>query len=205
MLPDAMAQWMVHADLIGLLSVGILFVGYLLLWRAKRVQVHQATGRDPEVMGAADDRLQRYFAVVTLVMTLCVVLLIGLHGLGDESWWGLRRLWIFDGSWWDGLGLAMGIVGLLLCWVAQRTMGTAWRVGIDERHETGLVTHGIYARLRNPTHTGLFLLCGGFWLIWPTPAVACWVLMFAFFLEIQVRCEEQHLLTLHGALLHGSN
>jgi len=185
-------------DLFELASVAALFGGYLALWSIKRRRQRRATGRDPEIMGRATDRLQRYFSSVTRALTLGVIALIALHALGRDDWWGLVRLAPLDQRWADWLGLATGLCGLLLCGVAQLTMGSSWRVGIDERQRTELVTGGIYAYLRNPTYLGLFLLCCGFWLIWPSCAVATWGLIFVFFLEIQVRCEEQHLLELHG-------
>ncbi len=75
----------------------------------------------------------------------------------------------------------------------QIKMGKSWRVGIDENNPPELVTGGLYRFIRNPTYLGLFILLGGIWTIWPTFSIAVFCLIFYFFLEIQVRCEEEYL------------
>ena len=175
-----------------------LFGGYLSLWNIKRWQQRKETGQDPEVMGKGTDRLQQYFSDVTQVLRGLVVLLIVIHLALSSDGWGLRRLPMLDHRWIDHLGLTLGIAGLTVCRIAQATMGKAWRVGLDEERHEALVTQGIYRHIRNPTYLGLFLVNGGFWLIWPTCMVAMFVITFVFFLEVQVRCEEQYLLEIHG-------
>ncbi len=189
---------MLEIDLVEPLYVTALFVCYLALWSTKRRRQRRQTGHDPDVMSKATDRLQQYLYRVTKLLTGFLVLLIAVHAIGLEDAWALRRLRILDSRWADHLGLAVGASGLLLCWIAQATMGASWRVGIDEGQKVELVTTGIFGYIRNPTYLGLFLLNGGLWLIWPTSAVASFVLLFAFFIEVQVRCEEEHLLRVHG-------
>lgn len=196
---DSLSRFdLTDSDLRGTVYAAILFGGYLALWTVKRYRQRRVTGEDPEVFGEATDRLQQYFARVTKVLTGAVVLLLIVHAVGPNDVWGFRRLTPLDAPWVDHLGLAVGLGGLVLCYVAQTTMGTSWRVGIDEENRTPLVTTGIFGYVRNPTYLGLFLVNAGFWLIWPTCTVATFGLLFGFFLETQVRCEEQHLLTDHG-------
>lgn len=92
----------------------------------------------------------------------------------------------------------MGLSGLGLCALAQTTMGSSWRVGIDRNQRTDLVSTGIYRVIRNPTYLGLHLVDLGFWLVWPTTMVAAYFVLFFVIMDIQVRCEEEHLLSLHG-------
>lgn len=98
----------------------------------------------------------------------------------------------------DILGFGIGVAGLSLCLYAQVKMGASWRVGIDEKVKTQLITTGLYGLIRNPTYLGLFLLNLGVWLIWPTWTIFLLNLLFVLFLEIQVRCEEDYLLSIHG-------
>jgi protein-S-isoprenylcysteine O-methyltransferase Ste14 len=98
----------------------------------------------------------------------------------------------------DLTGFLIGMCGLIICAVAQRTMGSSWRVGIDETRVTELVITGIFQYSRNPTYLGLYLLLIGIWLIWPTWAMGLLAVIFYILLEIQVRCEESHLLKIHG-------
>ncbi len=174
-----------------------LFGGYLALWHLQRARQRRATGIDPEVFGRATDQLQRFFNTLTKVLTGAVVGIIATHAVRLD-FPGTRPAPEFDHRTLDHLGLAVGLGGLAICGIAQRTMGAAWRVGIDEENRTDLVTVGIYRVIRNPTYLGLYLVDAGLLLIWPTSGVALFVLAFFLMLEVQVRCEEQHLLRLHG-------
>lgn len=81
--------------------------------------------------------------------------------------------------------------------VAQRQMGSAWRVGIDDR-PTELITTGLFGYVRNPIFTALLMFVAGAVLLslawW---SVAIWVLT-ALGLRLQVALEERHLIVLHG-------
>ena len=177
-----------------------LYGTFFILWKGKQFLQRRKTGRDPEVMGDSSDALQRYFFLTTKVLSIFATALIFAHGAGLKDVWGFRRLAELDIFPWDHIGFAIGAFGLSICLLAQWTMGSSWRVGIDQRQTSALVTTGIFNFVRNPTYLGLFLLNGGLWLIWPTPTMALFGLVFAYFLEVQVRCEEQYLTDLHGEM-----
>jgi protein-S-isoprenylcysteine O-methyltransferase Ste14 len=177
--------------------VTFLYGGYLVLWRAKRAAQLRGTGTDPVVLGRSTRPLQRYFAGATRVLTAAALLLVVIHA-GGYSGPGFQGHPALAARWADHLGLATGVTGLVLCFVAQRTMGAAWRVGIDEGSLTPLVQSGVFGHIRNPTYLGLFLVNLGFWLIWPTASVGVFGLAFFILIEVQVRCEEEHLEALHG-------
>ena len=48
----------------------------------------------------------------------------------------------------------MGL-SLVIMLVAQAQMGLSWRIGIDEKNRTGLVTQGLFALSRNPIFLSL--------------------------------------------------
>lgn len=185
-------------DLRATVYVAVLFAGFIVLWAIKRADQRRRDGVDPLVMGASADPLQRYFARMTVVIEAAFVVLIVLHGLGLHGVWGFTRLAVLDNPYVDVLGFCLGLLGLALCRTAQVTMGSAWRVGIDEERSTELIESGPFRYVRNPTYSGLFLLVFGVWLIWPTPLVALVGLLFAVLLEVQVRSEERFLLDRHG-------
>lgn len=175
-----------------------MFLVYLGLWRLKRTRDICRTGIDPEVLARARTPVQAYFAKLVRIMTLLVVAIIGLHAFVSDAWPPLVRVPALDSWHFDLLGGCLGVAGLALCALAQRTMGFSWRVGIDIDRRTDLVTGGVYRWIRNPTYLGLHLVNLGLWLIWPTTLVAGYVALFFIVMDIQVRCEEEHLLTSHG-------
>jgi protein-S-isoprenylcysteine O-methyltransferase Ste14 len=97
-----------------------------------------------------------------------------------------------------GAGLAaLGIAGAL---AAQVAMGDSWRIGVDERERTQLVTRGAFRFVRNPIFT--FMLVSGAGLVALVPSLFS-LLAFASTgvgIEIHVRAvEEPYLARTHGA------
>ena len=97
-------------------------------------------------------------------------------------------------------GIAVSGVSLALAVAAQRTMGDAWRTGIDPEHPSQLVTGGLFALVRNPVYTTMIGISVGTWLLAPTAVGALGVGTCVVALEIQTRLvEEPHLRSLHGS------
>ncbi|MHB8875296.1 MAG: methyltransferase family protein [Myxococcaceae bacterium] len=90
------------------------------------------------------------------------------------------------------------ISGVVVVVIAQAQMGASWRIGIDSKNRTELVTHGLFQIVRNPIFTGLLLVTLGIVLLTPSPwSVLGWAFLL-YVLALQVRLEEEHLLRLHG-------
>ncbi|NOZ75322.1 MAG: isoprenylcysteine carboxylmethyltransferase family protein [FCB group bacterium] len=176
----------------------LLFLGYLALWVRKRRIMKQTTGIDPEVMRSDTDPLQRYMYGWSRILTIGMILIIVFQWLKIDLWGLLTPFPILHGPLYDGIGFTVGILGLVICFLAQQTMGLAWRVGIDTTHSTPLIKSGIYGYSRNPTYLGLFLLLFGVMLIWPLWGTVLYFVLFLVFIEVQVRCEESFLRKQHG-------
>lgn len=95
------------------------------------------------------------------------------------------------------LMMTLGIVGTA---TAQGTMGTAWRIGVDSRENTLLVTHGFFRVVRNPIYTSMLVAIAGLVVLVPNPLAFVTLAAIVISVEIQVRLvEEPHLLAQHGA------
>lgn len=96
-------------------------------------------------------------------------------------------------------GLLLMLFGLVLVLVSQTAMGSSWRIGVDEGERTELVTHGVFALVRNPVFTGMGILLLGQVLAVPSVLSALALVVFAVAVEVQVRAiEEPYLLRTHG-------
>jgi protein-S-isoprenylcysteine O-methyltransferase Ste14 len=104
-----------------------------------------------------------------------------------------------DGTAAHGAGFALCILGIAGTFVSQLQMGVSWRIGVDERERTELVTDSLFAQVRNPIYTSMVIAWTGFALLVPTWIGIAAVPLVVAALELQVRVvEEPHLLRAHG-------
>jgi protein-S-isoprenylcysteine O-methyltransferase Ste14 len=185
-------------QILNFISTGTLFFGYLLLWGIKRKELLRSEGIDVNVIFKNNKPIQRYFGVLEKIMTISIVIIILLHLFFYERTIATNYYKSLDVLFVKIIGIILGLLGLIFCRISQVTIGKSWRVGIDEEARPGLVQNGIYKYIRNPTYSGLYLLCFGVLLINPTVLYAFWILAFFLMMEFQVRCEEEYLESQYG-------
>lgn len=92
--------------------------------------------------------------------------------------------------------VALGIAGAL---AAQISMGDSWRIGVDARETTELVTDGLFAWVRNPIFSFILLTGVGLVILLPTAFSLLALGLTTAGIEIQVRAvEEPYLEKTHG-------
>lgn len=175
-----------------------IFLCYAVLWKVKQIRLMRESGIDVQVIQKSTSNVQQYFSRLTSILSLYMAISIIAHSLNFQIGSLFTRIDRLSSLGVDITGLLVGLTGLSLCLYAQIKMGSSWRVGIDEKNSTELVTNGLYQYIRNPTYLGLFAMNLGIWLIWPTWSVFFFAMFFIFFLEVQVRCEEDYLTAVHG-------
>lgn len=95
--------------------------------------------------------------------------------------------------------VCLGSVGIVVTLTAQLQMGQSWRIGVDPSEVTSLVTHGLYAKSRNPIYFGIGLywlsmsISFAHWSMW-----LCALLSWASIEIIVRKNEEPYLQRLHG-------
>jgi len=91
-----------------------------------------------------------------------------------------------DTAWLHRVGLLLACLGLVVTIVAQLQMRDSWRVGVDSRETTPLVTAGLFSMVRNPIYSGGLLAAAGFLLMVPNALSAVALAMLLVGLQIQV-------------------
>ncbi|MEU8744912.1 isoprenylcysteine carboxylmethyltransferase family protein [Streptomyces sp. BPPL-273] len=99
------------------------------------------------------------------------------------------------------LGTAIAVLGIAGTMVAQRAMGTSWRVGVDQAERTALVSGGPFARVRNPIFSAMAVTGLGLALMVPNVLALVALAALVIAVELQVRVvEEPYLRTVHGSV-----
>jgi protein-S-isoprenylcysteine O-methyltransferase Ste14 len=98
------------------------------------------------------------------------------------------------------LGAVLVVAGNVGALAAQMSMGASWRIGVDERETTPLVTSGLFGWMRNPIFGFIGLSLAGLVLLVPSAITLAAALTTLVAIEIQVRIvEEPYLVRTHGA------
>lgn len=100
--------------------------------------------------------LQLKVATVGLYLVLFGVVFVS---LADFLGWIAPQfsITVFDRQ----MGIVICCSALLLTFISQLQMGKSWRIGVDESEKTSLITHGIYAYIRNPIYSAVLLFSLG--------------------------------------------
>lgn len=97
-------------------------------------------------------------------------------------------------------GLVLSVAGIALTLAAQSAMGTSWRIGVDARERTALITEGPFAIVRNPMFAAMIPTAVGLALLTPNAVALLGTATLLGALEFQTRSvEEPYLLGTHGA------
>ena len=173
----------------------IFFCIFIALGVVGRVYLHfLATGdlgvRPAMVTSFRDAHMASWLLILAFILMGCLVSLEVL---------GVVQAQIQNNHFFTDIGAVVSIIGIAVTVHAQFQLGESWRYGVDENEKTELVTDGIYAHVRNPIYSGVFLFCLGILLLLPHILMLVSVLLVYLSIEIMVRfVEEPYLRATHG-------
>ena len=97
------------------------------------------------------------------------------------------------------LGVVITVGGIAATYLAQLSMGDAWRIGVREEERTRFVTEGPFAVVRNPIFSCMSITAAGIVMLLPNPLSLASLVSLLTAVELQVRfVEEPYLLRAHG-------
>lgn len=177
------------------LLMGVFTLYFVVAFLVPTLRVWRVTGKNPYVLPSGDD-------ADGLVSRAMKALIAGLF-----AYFTVRLLWpaaamqmgalalpaMFAGAGWVALAIA-------ICWTvtAQLQMGLSWRIGIDRKENTALVTRGVFARSRNPIFLAMRVCLAALLMIQPNAVTLAFFLVGDLLMQIQVRLEEDFLRRQHG-------
>lgn len=99
----------------------------------------------------------------------------------------------------EEIGVLLCLSGIFLTSLSQIQMGKEWRIGVDHKEKTKLVTQGIYSKVRNPIYTGVMIFGLGLTVLIPNLIMLFLAILGYIAIEVQVgKVEEPFLVKLHG-------
>lgn len=174
-------------------------VVFIVAFVARSLLVYRRSGVNPLVLPSSADAYGYVARAFKVTIAGIAVVVIALAVSPDAQ--------IYLGRWaalsprpLAYVGWALLIASLLWLVVAQAQMGASWRIGIDDKRRTELVQHGLFTWSRNPIFLAMRINLVGLFLVFPSAITLALLVAGEILMQIQVRLEEKHLMTLHGQI-----
>ncbi len=173
-----------------------LFVGMMLLSGALRTLIQRRRTGDSGNRRTLSPRGSLGWSALTA--TDIGYLMVGVGG-PLAHWLGLPPVSALQHPPVQMLGAVLAVIGILAAFGAQMALGASWRIGVDDRERTALVTTGPFGWVRNPIFTAVLVAFLGLAFMVPNlVALIGWVLALSG-IQTQIRLiEEPHLNRVHG-------
>lgn len=112
---------------------------------------------------------------------------------------GLDPISVFDEPILHRVGVIVAVAGIAATVAAQWQMGTSWRIGVDSSERTELVSHGVFASIRNPIFTAMTITAFGLSAMVGNVVSTVGFVALLVALQVQVRfVEEPYMRATHG-------
>lgn len=176
----------------------VFLIAYLLItFVLPSIRVYRQTSTNPVTFGKSDNA-HDYIGTVMKVLTGLLIVAVLLFSCSTEAYSYLNPFEYLRKEWLTYTGLFLVHAALLWIMIAQSHMKQSWRIGIDTKNKTALVTNGLFSISRNPIFLGMTISTAGIFLILPN-AITFFVTVTSYIIiQIQVRLEEEHLQKMHG-------
>lgn len=160
-----------------------------LLWRS--------TGINPFTFDNSDDA-HGYNGKLFKFLVVLEILVVSIYAFA-ESWHPyLLPFWYLEADIARIIGWSLLIASLIWTFIAQLQMSDAWRIGIDTKHKTELVSKGLFSLSRNPIFLGIIVADIGLFMAMPNAFTLLIGALSIVVIQTQVRLEEAYLSDVHG-------
>lgn len=155
-------------------------------------RTYKITGINPVTFGKNDNAHDYIGFVMKLIMVVLTINVL-LFSFAENLYSYLSPIKILKSESIFYFGFILIHTALIWICFAQFQMSSNWRIGIDEKNKTDLVTTGIFSISRNPIFLGMIVSLIGIFFIIPNALTFCLVVLTYFVIQIQIRLEEEFL------------
>jgi len=141
-----------------------LIIYFLFVFVIRSILLKNKTGINPLTFNKTDDA-HGFNGKVFTVITFMEIVVVGIYAFKIEWYKYLLPFWYIENETLSKIGWGFLIISLIVVWIAQSQMANSWRIGIDEKNETKLVTKGLFSISRNPIFLGIIIANIGLFLV----------------------------------------
>jgi len=161
------------------------------------IKVYRTTGINPVTFGRSDNA-HDYIGYIMKVLTGSLMIAVLLFSVSDTAYNYLTPITYLQYEWIKYSGLFLVHASFTWIIISQYHMKLSWRIGVDEKNKTELITTGFFSLSRNPIFLGMIVSTAAIFLIIPN-AVTFFIMVSTYIvIQIQIRLEEDHLDKQHG-------
>ena len=130
--------------------------------------------------------------VFTLI-SVVELIVVGIYAFKNDWYEFMLPFWYLEYTVLVKIGWAFLFISLIGVWIAQSQMAVSWRIGIDEKNKTKLVTKGLFSISRNPIFLGVMIANIGLFLVIPNAFTLLISSLSTISINTQIRLEEEFL------------
>lgn len=169
-----------------------LIIYFLLVFVIRSVWLWKKTGINPLTFTKSDDAHGFNGKVFTIISYLELII-VGIYAFKNEWYEYLLPFWYLENDVVIKVGWGFLFLSLVVVWIAQTQMANSWRIGIDEKNKTKLVTSGFFSISRNPIFLGIMIANVGLFMVIPNAFTLLIVSLSTISINTQIRLEEEFL------------
>ncbi|MDA9343576.1 DUF1295 domain-containing protein [Algibacter sp.] len=139
------------------------------------------------------DDAHGYNGKVFTVISFFELIVVVIYAFKIEWYKFLLPFWYLENDTLSKIGWGFLILSLIVVWIAQSQMANSWRIGIDDKNKTNLVTKGAFSISRNPIFLGIMIANIGLFLVIPNAFTLLIISLSTISINTQIRLEEEFL------------
>ena len=167
-------------------------VYFLLVFVIRSVMLWRKTGINPLTFDKKDDA-HGFNGKIFKIISLIELIIVGIYAFKNEWYKYLLPFWYLENPTSQKIGWSLLIISLVWVWVSQSQMAVSWRIGIDQKNKSELVTKGLFSISRNPIFFGIMIANVGLFLVIPNAFTLLIISLSSLSINTQIRLEEAFL------------
>lgn len=165
---------------------------FLLIFVVRSLILWKQTGINPLTFNKGDDAHGFNGKVFTLISVVELVV-VSIYAFLPDWYDYLLPFWYLEHPTAVKVGWIFLILSLIFVLIAQSHMAQSWRIGIDEKNKSTLVTTGLFSISRNPVFLGIMVANVGLFLVLPNAFTLLITALSSISMNTQIRLEETFL------------